>query len=75
MTLLIVGAFVSLLVQWLKNHFGTSQYKTLCVLMFLSVLGAAMYTYLVSVGYWQTVANILVLASAFYAIVLQRFEN
>jgi hypothetical protein len=39
-------------------------------------LGAAgVYTVLVAVGYWETVVNVLILAGAFYAFVIQRFES
>jgi hypothetical protein len=30
---------------------------------------------LVAVGYWETVANVLVIAGAFYAFVIQRFDD
>ena len=30
---------------------------------------------LVAVGYWETVANVLLIAGAFYAFVIQRFES
>jgi hypothetical protein len=30
---------------------------------------------LVAVGYWETIAKILVIAGAFYTFVIQRFES
>lgn len=71
---IIVGAFVSLLVEWLKSQMNLGEYKTLSVLFVVSLLAAAVYTYLVSVGYWSTVANVLVLAGAFYTFIIARFK-
>lgn len=70
----IIGALVSLIVEVLKKQFGTSEYKTLGVLLVISLVAAAAYTYLVTAGYWQTVASVLVLAGAFYTFVLARFK-
>ena len=72
---LIIGSAVSLLVQWLKIKFTTSEYKTLAVLFAVSLLAAFIYTYLVAVGYWQTVASILLTAGAFYSFVIARFNS
>lgn len=72
---LILGSAVSLLVQWLKKKFGTSEWKTLGVLLVVSLVAAFAYTYLVTAGYWQTVAEILVLAGAFYTFVIARFKK
>ena len=71
---LILGGAVSLLVQWLKSEFETSEYKTLGVLFVVSLIAATIYTYLVSAGYWQTVAQILMTAGAFYTFVIARFK-
>lgn len=75
MELIIIGSAVSLLTQWLKTQFKTSEYKTLGVLLVVSLVAAFIYTYLVSAGYWQTVASTLVVAGAFYTFVLQRFTS
>jgi hypothetical protein len=40
----------------------------------LSLAAAGFYAALVSVGYWETVGNVLIIAGAFYAYVIQRFE-
>lgn len=71
---IIVGAGVSLLIEWLKSKMNLGEYKTLFALVLVSVVAAAGYTYLVSVGYWETVANVLVLAGAFYTFVIARFK-
>jgi uncharacterized membrane protein len=71
---IIIGSVVSILVQYLKTQFGTSEYKTLAVLLFVSLVAAFIYTYLVAQGYWQTVSAILLTAGAFYSFVIARFH-
>lgn len=71
---ILIGAFVSLIVQAVKNRAG-SQYATLAVLGVLSLGAAGLYTALVAVGYWETVYQVLLTAGAFYAFVIQRFEQ
>ncbi len=75
MEIVIVGVVVSFLVQWLKTKFGeTNEWKSLAVLAGVSLVAAFGYTYLVSAGYWESVANVLMVASTFYVIVLARFK-
>lgn len=71
---IIIGAAVSLLVQWIKQK-TTNQLETLLVLLGVSLGAAGLYCALVAVGYWETVANVLIIAGAFYAFVIQRFES
>lgn len=70
----IIGAGVSLLVQWLKTITNLSEYATLAVLFVISLIAAAVYTALQAAGYWETVASILVLAGSFYTFVIARFH-
>jgi len=70
---ILIGAAVSLIVQWFKQKL-TSEWQTLAALLALALAAAAAYTLLVSVGYWETVANVLIIAGAFYAYIIQRFE-
>ena len=60
---IIIGAAVSLLVQWIKQK-ATSQVETLLVLLAISLGAAGLYCALVAVGYWETVANVLIIAGA-----------
>ena len=71
---IIISAAVSLLVQWIKQK-TTNQLETLLVLLAISLAAAGLYCALVAVGYWETVANVLLIAGAFYAFVIQRFES
>ena len=71
---IIIGAAVSLLVQWIKQK-ASSQIETLVILLGVSLAAAGLYCALVAVGYWETVANVLIIAGAFYTFVIQRFES
>lgn len=71
---IILGAAVSLLVQWLKKY-GQNQWHSLGILLVVAILASAGYTFVVATGYWQVLATVLVTAGAFYAFILQRFEN
>lgn len=74
MEIIIVGSAVSLLVQALKSKFGGG-WQTLALLLVLSVASAGVYVALVEVGAWETIAQILLVAGAFYTFVIQRFEK
>jgi hypothetical protein len=71
---IFIGAAVSLLVQWIKQK-STTPLETLLVLLGVSLGAAGLYCALVAVGYWETVANVLIIAGAFYTFVIQRFES
>jgi hypothetical protein len=71
---IIIGAVVSLIVQWAKQKF-TSEWQTLGFLLIISMGAAGLYAALVAVGYWQTIASVIMTAGAFYAFILQRFEG
>jgi hypothetical protein len=72
--LVIVAALVSIAVEFLKQRV-TSQWETLRILVALSLAGAGICTALVDFGYWEAVYGVLVTASAFYTLVLARFEG
>ena len=72
---IVLGVGVSSLVQFIKNKYGTTTTGTLAILAGISVLGAGLYTWLSSAGYWDSIYNILVTAGAFYTFILARFEN
>lgn len=72
---IIIGAAVSLFVQYLKEKLGTSEYWTLGLVIFVSIAVAALYTLLLNTGYWETFANVLVISGAFYTYIIARFET
>lgn len=76
MEIAIVGVAVSLLVQWLKKRAKTEtdEYKTLGIVLALSLVGAWLYTAIVSAGYWESVLAVLLTAGSFYTYILARFK-
>ncbi len=70
----IMGVLVSLLVQWAKTYFGTDGWKTMALSVGVSLAAAAVYVFLQAAGYWEVVAHVFIVASAFYAVIIQRFE-
>ena len=72
---IIVSAAASFIVQYIKMKFKTSEYQTLGALAVTSLVVAALYTTIVAAGYWETVANVLVSASAIYTLLIARFEK
>lgn len=70
----ILGIAASLLVQWLKRY-SNNEWATMGILLCVSVALSGLYLAFVAAGYWQTVAQILLTAGAFYAFIVQRFEN
>jgi hypothetical protein len=71
---IIIGAAVSLLVQWFKNYAKLDQWTTLAAVLLLSVSAAAVYSVLVGLNMWQPVYTVLTTAGAFYTFIIQRFE-
>jgi hypothetical protein len=72
--LLIVAAIVSIIVQFIKQKV-TTEWETLLILIVISLAGAGVYTALVDFGYWEAFYGVLVTASAFYTLILARFEG
>lgn len=71
---IIIGAVVSLLVQFLKKDMKSSL-AVIATCAVLSFVSAAIYVYLVDANLWQTVASVFTVAGAFYTFVIARFEN
>lgn len=72
---LIIGSAVSLLVEWLKSKMNLGEWRTLGILLAISIVAAAVYTYLSAAGYWKTVGAVLITAGAFYSFVIARFKS
>jgi len=62
---IIIGAGVSLLVQWLKNKFGTDNGYTIAIVAVLSLAAAGVYTFLVQAGLLEVVVKVFIVAGAF----------
>jgi len=74
-SLVIVGAIVSLLIQFIKNTVGTSEYGTLAMVVVISLLGAWAYMALADTKYWDTFLKVLLGAGGIYSLLIQRFES
>jgi hypothetical protein len=73
----IIGAVVSLLVQWVKQHpffSANNNWYTLALVLFISLLGAAFYQIVWAGGYWDTLVTVLGTAGAVYTFIIARFE-
>ena len=71
---IVIGAVVSVIVQFLKNKFGTESQWTLLIVAGLSVVAGSIYFLLKDTSYWQSIISVLVYAGAIYTYILKRFE-
>lgn len=68
----IVGAFLSLVIQYLKNKFGTDSLKTKAMTVVLAVLVGTVYVLFRATEWWATVLSVLAAASTVYAFFLKK---
>lgn len=73
-SLAIVGAFVSVVVQFLKSTFGTSRPQTIGVVVALSLGAGFAYYQLADSAFWDTSLKVLLAANAVYGFVISQFE-
>lgn len=72
----ILGIIVSLLVVYLKKKYKTEEYKTLAVLLGLSLGVSGAYVFLRDyTEFLPTIIQILETAGVFYAFVILRFKD
>lgn len=57
-----------MVVQVVKEYSKTSGWKTLGVLLAVSLVGGAMYVYLIDAGYWMTVLRVITSAAGIYSL-------
>lgn len=67
----VVGSFLSLIIQWAKDKYGTESYATKLFTIFFAILFGTVYYYLRSTDYFVTVIGVLMAASTFYAFFLK----
>ena len=72
---IIIGAFVSLVVQTTKKYFGTSEYVTLFAALTFSIVASLVYFWLQATDLFESFTRILMAAGGFYVYILKRFEN
>lgn len=71
---IVIGAVVSLIVQVIKNKYGTNTTGTLVSVMGISLVAGTAYYFIKDTAYFQTVLSILGFAGAIYTYILRRFE-
>lgn len=70
--LLIVGSAISLSIQYVKNRWGTKSQMTKALTLGLAVVVGGAYVLLRDTSLWQTILQILIVSSAFYALFLKK---
>lgn len=72
---ILLGAFISLVVQGIKKWLGTSTWYTYLALLLVSVLVGFVWQQLIALSLWESVLQGLIYATAFYTLVIKRFEK
>jgi hypothetical protein len=68
----VVGAILSVIVQIIKEAFGTESNKTKLITIALSLVVGGLYVWVRSTPYFETTLLVLTCASAVYALVLKK---
>lgn len=68
----VVGAGLSLVIQYFKKAFGTNSMTTKVMTIALSIVVGGAYFALRQTIWWQTIIGVLAAASAFYAFLLKK---
>lgn len=74
LSLTVVGAIVSVIVQFLKNKYGTNTQETLAAVIVISIIAGTGYFLVKETSLWQPILQILAFAGAIYTYILKRFE-
>lgn len=72
LSLVIVGAIISGIVQVLKKSVGSSGWKSVSIVTLISFVVGAGYWFLKDYGFWDTFLQILVYANAVYALLIKQ---
>lgn len=67
----VVGAGLSLVIDAIKVKLGTTSGATKALTLVLAVIVGALYTFLQSTPYWQSILGVLAAASTVYAFFLK----
>lgn len=74
-SLAIVGAIVSVFVQFVKSAAGTSRTWTIVTLILSSLLAGGIYIQFRGTNVWAVALEILTAANTVYGIVISAFEK
>jgi len=67
----IVGAGLSLAIEWLKGKYGTNGKALKTIVILMALLLGGVYVWLRQTSYFQTIIVVLGAASMFYAFLLK----
>lgn len=70
----MIGAVVSVIVQFLKNKYGTNTQETLTAVIVISIVAGVGYYFIKQTEFLPVVIQILAFAGAIYTYILKRFE-
>lgn len=68
----IVGAALSLVIEWVTNKLGTNSAGSKAVAIGLSILVGGAYWYLSSTAIWQSILGVLAAASTVWALFINK---
>ena len=71
----IFGALASFIVEVIKKYAGTNRLTTYGILVAVSALAGLAYVQLYEAGYWQTVLQVGVVASAVHNLLIRRLNE
>ena len=69
--ILIVGAVLSLIIEWIKGKYGPSSIGSKLITILLSIAIGAGYVYIRSTPWFPTIVTVLTTSSAVYALFLK----
>jgi hypothetical protein len=75
LSLLFVGILVSLVVQFIKTRFKTTQIGTLLAVAVMAIVGSTAAYFLTEYDLYEVVLQILATAGAFYAFIIRTVEK
>lgn len=75
LNLALVGAFVSVLVQFVKSSFVTSRIGTVGAVIGLSIAAGALFWFFNDTKFWQASLQVLLYANAFYGFVIKQIDS
>lgn len=70
----IIGVFLAIFLEWTKTKLKISGLGTMVVLFLLALVASLVYTWLAYAGYWETVAQVLVMAGAFHNFIIRQVK-
>lgn len=70
-SILVVGVFLSFLVQAIKAKFGTTGIKTKLVTLGLAVLVGGLFVFIKMTPFFETIVTVLMTSSTVYALFIK----